>query len=118
MRKLVFICHPFRGNGQEGEYERNTELFKRICKYYVEQGKFLPLATALYLSQFLDDCIKNERELGIAIGHELLGICDEVHVFDIPNKGISEGMKKDLELATKLSVPVIYRKTYPWSDNQ
>ena len=44
--------------------------------------------------------------MGIDFGLRLLSECDRVIVFD--NNGISEGMKKEIELANSINIPVGY----------
>jgi len=72
----------------------------------------IPLSTALYLNQFLDDDVKKERDLGIKFGHEMMEKCDEVYVYKMHE--ISEGMKKDLIVAKKLGKKIIEFEKYPW----
>lgn len=112
--KTVFICHPFRGQGRPGELERNERIFKRICKHYITKTRYLPVATATYFAGFLNDGVARERNLGIRAGHELLKLCDEVHVFDIKGKGISSGMEQDIAFAKKNHKKIVRLKEYPW----
>ena len=44
--------------------------------------------------------------MGMDFGLRLLSECDRVIVFD--NNGISEGMKKEIELANSINIPVGY----------
>ena len=68
--------------------------------------KAMPVCPHIYFTQFLDDNNELEREMGIDFGLRLLSECDRVIVFD--NNGISEGMKKEIELANSINIPVGY----------
>ncbi len=72
MRKKVFICSPFRGD-MEGNARRAAAYSRMAC----EEG-YLPIAPHLLFPQFLNEGIEEERRLGIAMGMELLALCDEV----------------------------------------
>ena len=41
-------------------------------------------------------------------------ICDVVYSYEM--KGISDGMKRDLEIAKKLGKPIKKFEQYPWDD--
>ena len=75
MRKKVFICSPFRG-----DMEGNARKAAAYCRMACEEGH-LPIAPHLLFPQFLNEGIEEERRLGIAMGMELLALCDEVWVF-------------------------------------
>ncbi len=115
--ELVFIAHPLRGNGNPGELEENLNIYKRLSKYYMEEfdsGRSckMPMSTAIYFASFLDDRNEKEREIGIKGGHHFLRLCQEMDVYK--QKGISSGMKRDIELAEKLGIKVNYYDKYPW----
>ena len=114
MPKPVFICHPLRGSGKRNELIENKNKFRRICRYYIRNTNYLPLATALYFAEFLDDGIKIERRLGIKGGHTLMKLCEEVHVFRM--NGISRGMKEDISFARKHRIKIRYFANYPWQN--
>ena len=73
----------------------------------------IPLSTGLYLNQFLNDDIVDERQLGIKLGHELMEKCDVVYSYEMNE--ISEGMKQDLKSAKKLGKPIEVFDQYPWN---
>ena len=112
MGKIIFICHPWRGNNTSHIENNNPELTERICKYIAMNTDDTPLSTALYLNQFLNDDIDAERQLGIKLGHELMEKCDIVYSYEM--NGISKGMQEDLEFAKKLRKPVKRFDQYPW----
>lgn len=90
----IYICSPLSNINKAKEY----------CKFVVAKMKAMPVCPHIYFAQFLDDNNKLEREIGIDFGLRLLPECDRVIVFD--NNGISKGMKKEIELANRLNIPV------------
>ena len=83
MRKKVFICSPFRGD-MEGNARKAAAYSRMAC----EEGH-LPIAPHLLFPQFLNEGIEEERRLGIAMGMELLALCDEVWVFGEATEGMA-----------------------------
>jgi len=63
----------------------------------------IPIAPHVYLTQFLDDTIPAERDIGLKMGLELLGLCDEVWVYGEP----SEGMRSEIQAAWLENIPVV-----------
>lgn len=112
MSKTIFICHPWRGNKESHKDGNYPELTKKVCKHIAVNSDDIPLSTGLYLNQFLDDDLESERDLGIKLGHEMMEKCDEVYVYNM--HGISDGMKKDLQVAEKLGKKIIEFEKYPW----
>ena len=98
-RPLVFICSQLAGN-----LERNTENARRYSKYAVEQGA-IPIAPHLLFPQFMDDCDKAQRELGLFFGMVLMGKCDEMWVF---GSAFSQGMKIEIAKAKRCGLPIRY----------
>ena len=98
-RKVVYICSPLRRS-----YESNIIKANLFSRYAYEKG-CLPIAPHAIFPQFLDDENKFERKVGMAMGLQLLELCDEVWVF---GPCISEGMKAEIELARKLGKPTLY----------
>ena len=96
----IFICSKLRGN-----IKQNIERAKRFSRYVLMQGH-IPFTPHIYFTQFLDELNEEERNQGINAGLEWLKLCDEVWVFD---QEISEGMKKEIELAKKLNKVVRFK---------
>lgn len=96
--KIVYICSPYRG-----DYAHNTITAQKYCRFAVNMG-YLPIAPHIYFTQFMNDRNKSERELGMAMGEQLLEMCDEVWVFGITNP--SEGMAKEILRAAELNMPI------------
>lgn len=84
-----------------GEVEANVAAAIRYCRYVIEAG-FMPVASHLLYPRILDDNNPTERELGLAFGLALLGLCDEVWVFG----PISRGMAAEIEEARRLNKPI------------
>ena len=83
--KKVYICSPCRG-----DYENNIQRAKEFSRAAVEHG-CIPITPHIYLTQFMDDTVPAERELGLSIGRELVLMCDELWAFglDCPTAGSS-----------------------------
>lgn len=98
-KPLIYVCSPLRGN--QG---KNLMRAARFCRFVSNRGG-VPFAPHLFFSQFLDDDVKIERELGIEMGIDLMHRCTAVWVFgDI----ITEGMQIEIDLAEKIGVPVVF----------
>ena len=97
--KKVYICSPCRG-----DYENNIQRAKEFSRAAVERG-CIPVTPHIYLTQFMDDTVPAERELGLSIGRELVLMCDELWAFglDCP----TAGMAAEIELARERGIPVL-----------
>lgn len=95
--KKVFVCSPLKG-----DLDLNIEKAKGYCRYVLGCGH-VPYAPHVFFTQFLNDNVQRERELGMLGGIEFLKICDEIWVF---GNTISEGMSKEISLAKHLNIPV------------
>ena len=89
-------------NNDQKETRRHVSLDGMAC----EEG-CLPIAPHLLFPQFLNEGIEEERRLGIAMGMELLALCDEVWVFG----EATEGMAAEIASATEQGKKVIFKKT-------
>lgn len=95
--KLIYICSPLRGNIEENiqkanEYSRNIAL----------QGD-CPIAPHCVFTQFLNDNVAAERQMGIDMGLELLNHCDELLVC---GDRLTEGMQKEISTALHIGITV------------
>lgn len=97
--KLVYICSPLRG-----DIETNVRRAHGYCRFVIQRGA-LPLAPHAIFTAILDDTIPQERQLGRALGIELLKRLDELWVF---GKQITEGMRTEIEVAEKRNIPIVY----------
>ncbi|SPF54689.1 conserved hypothetical protein [Candidatus Desulfosporosinus infrequens] len=95
----MYVCSPLKG-----DLERNIRRANGYCRFAAYQG-VVPLAPHVAFSQFLDDDIPEERELGMQMGLELLKHCQGVWVF---GARISEGMAKEIAEAERRGIPIRY----------
>lgn len=95
--KLVYIASPYAG-----DVEQNMRNAREYCKLAVRRGDY-PVAPHLLYPQFLDDCVPEERELGLKAGLRLLELCDELWLC---GDTISMGMRQELNLAKTLGLPI------------
>ena len=112
MDKKVFICSPFAATAKDKEEKKketihNIRTAQAASLYAVMEGA-IPYTPHLYFPQFLDDDDQDCRELGQMLGLMWLQECDELWVI---GRRISDGMKKEIEMAKKLDIPVRYYVT-------
>lgn len=100
--KLVYICSPLRGN-----VESNQEKCRWYCKFACNLG-VVPFAPHIFYTQFLSDDVEKEREMGIDCGLEILRKCDEIWVFVTEEYGITNGMKKEINVAKRNGIKLKY----------
>ena len=97
-KPLIFICSSYRGN-----VETNLENARRYCRFAIRRGG-IPYAPHLLFTQFLDDSVAHERELGLELGLSMLSICDELWAFGVA----TAGMALEISEAERLKIPVRY----------
>lgn len=90
--RRVFICSPFSDNP-----DWNVRFAEAACREAYENG-CLPVAPHLFFTRFLKDGDGLEREYGIAAGHELMKICDEITVYAVDGR-VTAGMQSDIAFA-------------------
>ena len=98
MYDRVFICSPY-----SGDIERNCVIARALCRKATERG-IAPFAPHLVYPQLLNDKDPYERKKGMDFGLAFLEKCDEVWVYD--GNGITPGMKKEIESASSIGIPV------------
>ena len=96
-RPLVYICSPYAG-----DVEKNTFRARAFSRFAVEK-KYIPIAPHLLCPQYLDE--ETERWLGLKMGIEFMGKCEEVWVF---GDHISEGMEAEIEKAKRMRKKIRY----------
>jgi len=106
MNRLVYVCHPYRG-----DEPNNRTMMRGICQGIIDSGD-IPIATALYFPQFLDDSDPQERRQGIDAGLYLLARCREIRIFGTP-KSLSEGMLAEVRMAVALGIPRRWMRETP-----
>lgn len=97
--KTVFIGHPVGG-----DIEGNIKKILTICADVHKKGT-IPVAPYLVSLQYLDDTVSEDRILGMEANFECFhrGYIDELWLY---GDRISEGMKREIELAKSLGIPV------------
>lgn len=95
----VYICSPLRG-----DHEHNIQMAIKHCRAVALYGD-IPVAPHIYCTQFLDDNIEDERNLGMDIGLKMLEMCDCMLVY---GEHISDGMRREIDRARELKIPVRY----------
>jgi len=103
-RKKIYVVSAYRGN-----VDFNTLMAQKYCRYVTTQG-FIPIASHLLFTQFLDDRIPEERETGCLYGLALLAMCNEVWVFN-KHRELSDGMRAEIKEARLLNKKVCYFDT-------
>ena len=98
--KLVYICSTLRGDATENIRKANEYSKEKALK-----GNF-PIAPHCLFTQYLNDDIESERQLGIDMGTELLLRCDEILVC---GNVITEGMRAEIITAIKNGIEIVGR---------
>ena len=89
--------------GMWGSNSKTIQRAKEYSRAAVEKG-VIPVTPHIYLTQFMDDNVPEERELALKIGSELVLGCSELWAFGIDHP--SAGMAAEIELATAHGIPV------------
>ena len=100
--KRVIIESPYAGDVQT-----NIKYAQLCLKDSLQRGE-APFASHLLYTQVLDDTVKKERQLGISAGFKWFVKANLVAVY--ADLGISDGMNQGIDLATRLRIPIEYRK--------
>lgn len=98
-KPLIYVCSPLAG-----DFLNNIDRAARYCRFVCSRNS-IPMAPHLYFTRFLDDAIAEERDLGLEMGLNVLGVCDAVWVF---GSKISPGMKREILLAKEIGKPVLF----------
>jgi len=99
--KKVFICSRYRAD-ERHTVEEAVGSALSACGLAIRKG-CAPIAPHVYIPKCLDDNDPMERAAGMAIGRELLKMCDEVWQW---GKTVTEGMAEELAYAKKLGKPI------------
>lgn len=103
MRKRVVIESPFAALGPE-----RAIAYARACLLDSVRRGEAPIASHLLYTQILDDSVHDEREAGIACGFAWNTQAELVAVYG--DHGLSSGMRRGVELAESLGIPVVERR--------
>lgn len=96
-KPLIFVCSPYRG-----DVKGNIKRAREYCCFVIERGG-VPFAPHLLFTQFLNDAVPLERDMGICLGLEALKRCDALWAFGAP----SSGMRHEMTAAGRLGIPVV-----------
>jgi hypothetical protein len=104
-RRRVYIETPFRTDSDAGR-SKNREYLLSCMRDSVDRGE-APIASHLIFTQFLDDDVPAEREVGIACGLAWAAVAEATVVYT--DLEISVGMRQGIEDAVAHGRPVEYR---------
>jgi hypothetical protein len=105
MSPFIFIISPLSGPDQA----RSIEFAERVCREISLRTPFIPLASHLICTRYLNDTIIAERELGMRHGLEMIKI-SSVGVMILPTwrDAWSTGMLADEYRCFSNNVPVLH----------
>lgn len=103
---LVVVETPFRPTTQMSAAMRDRflEACMRDC---IDRGE-APFASHMMYTQILDDEIPSERMLGMRLGFAWGAMAEKVVVYT--NLGISDGMRRGIDIARENGKPVEFRE--------
>lgn len=104
---LVYVCSPLRAytdpeTNLDHTFKGNLNRARQYSHQVARLGHF-PLAPHLLLTQFLDDDIPEERDLGMTLGLNILTQTDQLWVF---GAYLSAGMRNEIRLALEEQLPI------------
>ena len=99
-RKIIYVAHRVRG-----DFMKNIRIAQNCIEFVINEG-YTPMAPAFMLKGILNDEIPTDRRKIMEIDLHLLSeCCDELWAF-VDQRGTSEGMQKEINLATDMNIPV------------
>ncbi len=98
--KKIYVCSQLAG-----DYENNIEKAKGYSRFVAVDCGAIPVTPHIYFTQFLDDTVRSERNIGINAGLILLAECDELWYF---GDRVSKGMIEEIIAAKEQDIPVKY----------
>ena len=98
---LVIIESPYKG-----KIKTNVAYAKKCMFDSLMRGES-PFASHLLYTQVLDDAIKKQRDMGMERAFNWYKHADLMAVYI--DKGISDGMKRGIEVAEKFGIEMVYR---------
>lgn len=101
--RTVYICSPYRAK-DSAELDRHIDYAQQLTRQALEAG-LAPITPHLYMTQCLNEDKPQERAIGMTAGLELMKSC--AFVIAGVKYGISEDMKREMETAAALHIPVI-----------
>lgn len=104
-KKMMYIASPYRTNNIIKKI-KYIKYAKRLTLEAIYKG-YIPITPHLFLTRILKDKREDERQLGLEMGQQLLERCDCILVG--MKYGVSEGMKAEIEIATKKNIKIKLR---------
>ena len=98
----IILESPYAGKDKE----RNRCYARRCLHHSLSMGES-PLAFHLLYTQVLNDDDKNEREKGMLLSEEWYETAEMVAAY--LDFGVTKGMQRGMDLATKLGMPIEMR---------
>lgn len=105
-RRRVCIESPFRADTTDG-LRRNREYLIRCMRDSIARGE-APFASHLLYTQFLDDDVPEEREIGIACGFAWVVTAEATAVYT--DLGITSGMRRGIDHARSRLRLIVFRE--------
>jgi len=103
--KIIFIAGPFRGDGSMEVKEKNIQLARKFVHLFIKND--IPFYSPhLNIDQEMAFLKIDKSKLAWEVNAEFLRRCDALAV--LPGWEISNGTKKEIENATKRSLPIFY----------
>ena len=111
----IYVCSPVRGDQNDPHViEENLARAVMYCRVVYNEGQ-LPICPQIYLEAAtgLNEAKDPScRPAALKLGLEMLFLCDQIWVFGRRFGQCSDGMNKEIELARKRGMPVVYRTDY------
>ena len=102
MRPRIYIVSPFSGD------EKANLSYLSLCMLDSFNRGEAPFASHGFYTQYLSDSDEVARELGMACGMSWLAVAFKCAVYE--DRGMSDGMVKDVRHALVMDVPLEYRR--------
>lgn len=94
----IYLCSPFRGVDEK----KNVEFARAVARELSLAGAVV-FCPHIYFTQFLNDALEVERNIGIVNGQETMSMYDEVwFVLPVWRNSLSSGMIWDQKTAKRL----------------
>ena len=99
----IYVCSPYGGQ------EENYETAKRYGKYVIDRGHMAIIPHTM-LHGVVDDNVPEQRLNALALGKQLMTLCDEVWVF---GQNVTCGMEGEINEAVRTNKTIKYIKYLP-----
>jgi hypothetical protein len=111
--RRVVLESPLAGHGTEhaGKYTTNVRYARACLRDALGRGE-APIAFHLLYPQVLDDKLEPERAYGIGAGQAWIAQAQALVVYR--DRGISNGMKRSINIAEAIGKPIEYRELGEW----